>query len=269
MIKNETSDKPLDFIGELLHKASAELLRRRGSDLQIQIKNDDSIVTAADLASEAIIIKAIEQAFPKDIIYSEESGLSAVERQPGRFIWVIDPLDGTTNYSNGYPFYCVSIGRGELQQDGSIFMMDGGIIDPCRSRTYLAARGQGATVNGEPCRIAQLRPLQRCFLVTGFYYMKGEDLVPEIERFARIAQQCQSIRRDGAAALDLALVADGTYDGFWEVGLQPWDVAAGSLLVEEAGGLVRNYEKHSPYSIEGAGIIAGNSPTVGRLADLL
>jgi myo-inositol-1(or 4)-monophosphatase len=259
-----------DFIRDTAHAAGEALARCRATDLDVRLKADSSLVTAADLASERAIIERIRQRFPDDLVLSEEAGLSSVERRPGTHIWIIDPLDGTTNFANGYPFYCVSIGRGRFRADGSIEIVNGAILDAARGRLYYAGLGEGAYVDGRPIAAAAPRELARCFLVTGFYYMKDDDLDREIRRFARVAQACQSIRRDGSAALDLALAAEGVFDAFWEVGLQPWDVAAGALIVSEAGGLVRNYaaDVHG-YSVEGTGIIAGSAQAVRQIAELL
>ncbi len=258
-----------EFLGETLEGAGRALDAHRGTT-EITMKADTSIVTAADLASEKVIIDRIHRYFPDDLIYSEEAGLSSKSRAPGSYIWVIDPLDGTTNFANGYPFYCVSIGRGRFRDDGIIEVMSSGILDATRKRFYYAGRSEGAYVDGKPIRVAMPRELAKSFLVTGFYYMKGDDLAAEIERFSRVAQACQSVRRDGAAALDLAFVAEGVYDAFWEVGLQPWDVAAGSLLVSEAGGAVCNYlQGTNSYDIEGTGVIAGSRSAVPAIENLI
>jgi len=268
----------IEFIKETLSLAGAELQLRAGSERSISTKADTSLVTDADLASEKIILDRIRKTFPDDEIYSEESGLvnqqgktANTRRRAGRFVWIVDPLDGTTNYANGYPFYCVSIGRGRYRADGSIEVVAGGVEDPCRGRTYTAELGSGAWCNGRRLSVSAPRPLAASFLVTGFHYMKGDQLKPELERFARVAQSCQSIRRDGAAALDLALVAAGTYDAFWEAGLQIWDLAAGVLLVAEAGGVVRNYtsQGNSPYNLEGHGVICGAPAIVESLTSLI
>ena len=259
-----------DFMGETLLAAGKELHKRRGEKLEINFKADASLVTEADLASEKVIIDRIQRHFPDDLIYSEEAGLSSRRRHPGTYIWVIDPLDGTTNFANGYPFYCISIGRGRFRADGTIEILTSGILDAARGRVYYAGLREGAYVDERPIHVAAERDLSKSFLVTGFYYMKGDALAAEIERFARVAQACQSIRRDGAAALDLAFVAEGIYDAFWEVGLQPWDLAAGSLLVSEAGGGVRNYaDLGTPYDIEGQGVIAGSLSAVRQVASLI
>lgn len=260
-----------EFMKATARAAGAELGRRRASGFKTYDKPDSSLVTEADLAAEAVILDRIRQTFPRDTIFSEESGLSAEARTPGDYIWVVDPLDGTTNYANGYPFYCVSIGRGRFRQDGSIEVVSAAVLDAARDRLYYAGLGEGAYVEGKRLAVAPARDLARCFLVTGFYYHKGKALQVEVDRFGRVAAQCQSIRRDGAAALDLAMVAEGIFDAFWETGLKAWDVAAGSLLVTEAGGVVRNYADtgSKPYDLEGVGLIAGTTGTVSAIAGLL
>ena len=259
------------FIAAVARQAGSELTRRRGAGLGISVKADRSLVTDADLASERVILERIGAAFPSDTVYSEESGWSTETRRVGTHVWIVDPLDGTTNFANGYPFYCVSIGRGRFLSDGSIEMLAGAVFDVPRGRLYYAERGKGAHVDGVPLRVAPTRPIAQGFLITGFYYLHGSDLQVEIERFARIADRCQTVRRDGAAALDLAFVSEGVADAFWEIGLKAWDVAAGSLLVTEAGGHVRNYPPApaSVYNVEVPGIIAGSPAAVEAIAALL
>lgn len=259
------------FMEEVLRAAGKELAQRAGSRLGVSFKADTSIVTDADLASEKAIISRIQARFPDDVIYSEEAGLSRHNRKPGGNIWIIDPLDGTTNYANGYPFYCVSIGKGRFTESNTIEVIEAGILDGARGRIYYAQKGSGAFVDQKPISVALPRDFSKNFLVTGFYYMQGPELLRQIERFARVAEKCQTVRRDGAAALDLAMVAEGIFDAFWETGLQPWDVAAGSLLVSEAGGLVRNYKQahDGAYNIESPGIIGGTGKTVETIASLL
>ncbi len=264
-------DVSYEFFAETLNVAGAELTRRQGQKLKTQTKRDASLVTEADLASEKVIIERISRYFPDDLILSEEAGLSSRDRKAGSRIWIIDPLDGTTNYANSYPFYCISMARGIFRADGRVESEVGGVFDAVRGRLYFATRGKGATVDGRKLQVAPARDFAQCFLCTGFYYMKDKDLAREIERFAAVAQRCQSIRRDGAAALDLALVAEGVFDAFWETGLAPWDVAAGSLLVSEAGGRVRNYLEKSPgfYDMDDATVIAGSASAVDSLVPLV
>ena len=186
-------------------------------------------------------------------------------------MWIVDPLDGTTNFANKYPFYCVSIGRCVVLDSGRLEPVLGVVYDPCRDKMFSAIKGGGAFMNSKRISVAQPRDLSRSFLVTGFYYTQGERLKPEIARFERIAQICSSIRRDGAAALDLAMVAEGVYDAFWEHGLAVWDLAAGVLLVREAGGQVLNYDSNQPssYDLEGNGVLAGSMSASTSIAALL
>jgi myo-inositol-1(or 4)-monophosphatase len=260
----------LVFISDSIKLAGKEIMKYFNGELDIVRKADSSLVTQADLASEKVLIERIRQRYPDDIILSEEAGLSSVDRAPGKFIWILDPLDGTTNFTNSYPFFCISCARGVFRPDGKVEIVAGGIEDPVRGKTYLAAKGHGATCNGKALKIGDKRELEASFLVTGFYYNRGERLAKDVERFLRIAQRCQSIRRDGAAALDMALVAEGIYDGFWELGLQPWDIAAGAVIVTEAGGSLANYENKSTFfDIEGEGLVAGHPHTVKKILELL
>ncbi len=259
-----------NFINETLDLCAAELLPRFRAGLEVRTKADASLVTEADLASERVALARIKNSFPDDIILSEETHTSAARRPEGAYVWIVDPLDGTTNFANGYPYFCVSIARGVFRADGSIQVVAGGIIDPVRGKKYTAQIGRGAFVDGVPLCIRANRPLAKTFLVTGFYFTDPERLLPEVDRFARVARFCPAIRRDGAAALDLALVAEGIFDAFWENGLQVWDVAAGSLLVSEAGGAVCNYSGDAgSYNLEATGIVAGNPATVAAIAALL
>lgn len=260
-------DHDFKFLSEIIKLAGEKLMTFFGTSLKVDLKADSSLVTEADLASERVLIEGISKRYPDDIICSEESGLSSADRTPGRHIWIMDPLDGTTNFAHGYPYFCVSVGRGRFREDGTIEMVLGGIEEPVRKRTYLAKKGHGAFVNGAPMKVRKDRALRDSFLVTGFYYATGDLLQREVERFHRVAQVCSSIRRDGAAALDLALVADGTFDAFWEFGLKPWDVAAGSVLIQEARGFVLNY--HEPvgkvFDVERDGVLGGTPQAINEL----
>ncbi len=263
-------EQDIEFLNEIIKLAGERLMSFFGTNLKINMKSDASLVTEADLASEKVLIDGIAKKFPNDIICSEESGLSSADRTPGRHIWILDPLDGTTNFAHGYPYFCVSAGRGRFTEDGSIEMVLGGIEDPVHKKTYIAKRGHGAFLNGQRMKVRKDRSLREGFLVTGFYYATGEQLKSEVERFHRVAKICSSIRRDGAAALDLALVAEGIFDAFWEYGLKPWDVAAGSLLISEAGGLVLNYDAplKSSFNVEAEGLLSGTPQAVKELLTL-
>ncbi|RZA25561.1 MAG: inositol monophosphatase [Proteobacteria bacterium] len=262
--------KEMKFLHELSSKAGQELMQRFGTNVNIRHKKDHSLVTDADLASEKIIIEAIGREYPSHLILSEEAGLSSTQRIAGQSIWVIDPLDGTTNFANRYPFFAVSIARAVFGADGHLDVVAGVVHDPTRNKTYVAEKGQGAFVNGQRLKVTSDRPMRDAFLSTGFAYHSGENLRRGIEFFHSVAETCQSIRRDGAAALDLALVAEGVYDGYWESGLGPWDLAAGKLLAEEAGATIQNFSSSSPrYSIEEGNIVCGTPTVVSFISDLL
>jgi len=259
------------FLHDLSCRAGAELTNRFGSDVRVRQKSDRTLVTDADLASEKLILETLQRQRPRDKVFSEEAGLSSEDRTPGTSIWIVDPLDGTTNFANNYPFFCVSIGRGEFDAQGGIRLMSGAVHDPIRGKTYVSQRGKGAWVNEKPIHVCPDRPPIDAFLATGFAYHRGENLRKDIEFFMSVAQTCQSIRRDGAAALDLALVAEGVYDGYWETGLRAWDLAAGALLVEEAGGVIRNFisPDGSRYDLERGDIICGTPSVVNLIAGLI
>ncbi len=258
----------LRILEGILKEAGKEVMKfYRGNDLSILQKKDDSLVTNADLASEALIISSLKERFPQDKIFSEEAGLSSADRTQGTYIWIIDPLDGTTNFANHYPFFCISIARGQFLEDGRISIVLGGIYDPVRDECYLASIGEGATCNGSPIYVRDDRAPELAFIVTGFSYHKGVELRKDIERFLSVAERCQSIRRDGAAALDLAYVAKGIFDGYWECGLKPWDIAAGSLLVSEAGGYVYNPSVDHVFNTESEGILCGTQSITEYLLD--
>lgn len=270
----------LDFISETLQLTAKELKSRYGGNNNVREKKDTSLVTDADLASEKIILDRIKKYYPDDAIIAEESGYHGVSRVPGQHVWIVDPLDGTTNFANGFPFFSTAIARCRFTNDNRIEPISGGVGDPIHDHLYLAEKGQGAHRDGKRISVQPSRPLPSCFLVTGFYYTKGSDLDFEINRFRSVAQACQSIRRDGSACLDLALVASGVYDAFWERGLALWDMAAGSLLVAEAGGKIANYPRADSASLVGAvqdlsynlevdGIIAGSSGVTDAIHDLL
>ena len=262
--------KDMEFLHELSCKAGEELLRRFGTNVNIRHKYDNSLVTDADLASEKIIIAAIRREYPDDLILSEEAGLSSTARTPGQAIWIIDPLDGTTNFANSYPFFCVSIARAQFDEKGHLHTQAGAVHDPIRNKTYVAAKGKGSWVNRRAIHVTTDRAMRDAFLATGFAYHSGENLRRGIEFFHAVAETCQSIRRDGAAALDLALVAEGVYDGYWESGLGAWDLAAGNLLVTEAGGTIQNFSL-SPlgFNIEEGNIVCGTPTVVSFISGLL
>src|ERR1044072_4930218 len=227
----------LNFAIQTAREAGAILIDRMGRALQVSNKGAIDLVTEADLASEKLIIERIKSHYPRHAILAEESGDTDGVDRSGKsdWKWIIDPLDGTTNYAHGYPCFCVSIA---LERAGAIEI--GVIYDPTRDEMFAAERGQGATLNGRRIRVSKVDELNSAMLCTGFPYN-----VRDRPNFARdlpkFTMESQAVRRDGAAAIDLAYIACGRFDGFWEDGLRAWDVAAGLLLIEEAGGRVTNF----------------------------
>jgi len=202
-------------------------------DKALEYKGAVDLVTQVDKAAESMILDALRHARPGDRILAEESGTHGTD---GQRIWVIDPLDGTTNFAHGFPHFCVSIGL--VNPDGA----DVGVIyDPITQRMFSALEGQGAFLNGIPMSVSHTTELSRSLLATGFPYDRWTHPDNNSHRFSHLLRRCQGIRRAGAAALDLAYVAAGWLDGYWEDRLKPWDCAAGILLVREAGGRVTDF----------------------------
>src|SRR5918999_1086275 len=227
----------LNFAIQTARDAGRVLAEKFGRALQVSNKGDIDLVTEADLAAERLIVERVRSYPPRHALLTEESGdVLALGGPDAEYKWVIDPLDGTTNYAHGYPVFCVSVA---LEHRGRIVV--GVVHDPLRDETFAAERGAGATLNARPVRVSATDELNRALLCTGFPYD-----VRERDQFARhfhnFIMSAQGVRRDGSAALDLAYVAAGRFEGFWEEGLRPWDVAAGVLLVEEAGGRVTHYD---------------------------
>jgi myo-inositol-1(or 4)-monophosphatase len=198
-------------------------------------------VTEVDQNSERIIIETLLTAYPDHGILAEESG--SMHGNPNAdHIWIIDPLDGTTNFIHGFPYYCVSIA---LQVQGRLEQAV--IYDPTRNDLFTATKGRGAFMNDRRIRVSKRTRLEECLLATGFPFRPGDDFNKYLSLMGDIMQRTAGLRRPGAAALDLAYVAAGFSDGFFELGLKPWDMAAGALLITEAGGLVSNFTGEGPY----------------------
>ena len=243
----------LEFAIQTARAAGRLLAERFGRKIEITNKSEIDLVTESDLASESLIIDRIKTYYPGHSILAEESGASnPQDREPqSDWRWIIDPLDGTTNYAHGYPCFCVSIA---LEHNGQLQI--GVVHDPIRDEMFAAERGQGASLNGRRISVSQTVNLGRALLCTGFPYDVRQR--NEFARhFASFIMHAQGVRRDGAAALDLAYVAAGRFDGFWEEGLKPWDVAAGALIIEEAGGRLSNY-LGEPLDIFTPPIVASN-----------
>jgi len=208
---------------------------------KIDKKGEIDLVTEADIRSEKAVLKVIRANFPGDGLLTEESG--EIDNYSER-LWLIDPLDGTTNYAHSFPFFAVSIA---LQVKGEIVV--GQVFNPILNEHFEAVKGQGAFLNGAPIKVSRTTALNDSLLATGFPYTIHKDHKGVIDVFTRMITCAQGIRRPGAAAIDLCYVASGKFDGFWEQGLNPWDTAAGSLMVKEAGGRLSDYkgEAYSPF----------------------
>jgi myo-inositol-1(or 4)-monophosphatase len=207
---------------------------RYGEKIAVEHKGVIDLVTEVDRACEDAIVSRLRRWFPDHDIVAEESHLGL---RGSRFVWFVDPLDGTTNFAHGYPVFCVSVA---LVEDGQVVV--GSIYDAMREELFTAERGEGARVNGQPLRVSQAAELLKSLLVTGFPYDLRDNLKSKLRLFNRIMGEARAVRRDGAAALNLAYVAAGRFDGFWEERLQPWDMLAGILMVEEAGGRVSRFD---------------------------
>jgi len=252
----------LNFAIETARDAGRLLLEKFGRITDIRKKGDINLVTEADLASEALIIERIKSYYPKHSILAEESGEAVVTGGDASWKWIIDPLDGTTNYAHGYPCFCVTIA---LEHNGEI--VTGVTFDPTRDELFAAEYGQGATLNGKPIRVSAAERLSDSLVVTGFPYNFKSKLNFE-RHLTEFMLGSRGVRRDGSAAIDMAYVACGRFDGFWEEGLNPWDVAAGYLLIEEAGGRVSNYDG-SKYSIYTPPIVASNGLIHSQMLEVL
>lgn len=257
--KKNTSPPLKKFLMETAEAAGDVLCRYFLKVKQIERKPNAGIVTEADKKAESVILKRVLKNFPKSSIVTEESG----EFAGGDLTWFIDPLDGTSNYAHGFPWFCVSIG---------VFVGDqphaGVVYHPLTREMFFAETGKGAFVNGRRISVSKTENLEDALLGTGFYYSTGERLREEVEMFRRVQEKALGIRRPGSAALDLACVAAGRFDGFWERGLAPWDMAAGFVLVQEAGGRISRYNGGNA-RLQDAEVVATNPSIHGKVLELL
>jgi myo-inositol-1(or 4)-monophosphatase len=226
----------------------------------IQHKGEIDLVTRIDRRSEAAILGVIGRAFPAHGVLAEEGGSSTGD---GEHLWVVDPLDGTTNYSRGFPFFCVSVG---LARAGRVVV--GAVYQPLLDELFTAVRGRGAFLNGKRLQVSGQARLDQAFLATGFPYDIRRSRRNNLDNFARFATRCLAVRRAGAAALDLAYVAAGRFDGFWELKLRPWDIAAGSLLIEEAGGRITGMGGNA-WRLQVRDVVASNGLIHGEVLAVL
>jgi len=241
----------------IAREAGARLREFFAQGVETEYKGDVDLVTVADRTVEKLIRGRLGEAFPEHGVYGEEG---TRERLDGEFRWYVDPLDGTTNFAHGLPQFCVSLGL-EKRQNGIEAGQDGALVaaviyDPMRDELFTAERGRGARLNGKPMRVSRTPELAEALVATGFPSRKRHDN-PNIHFYQEFTLRSHGVRRAGSAALDLAYVASGRMDAFWEFKLNPWDTAAGILLVEEAGGRVTDFSG-GPFRLDSREILASN-----------
>ena len=234
----------------IAREAGALLMRYFAQHVKIEYKGDVDLVTDADRSSEKLIVERLRAQWPEYDIVGEEGTRSDTGAD---YRWYVDPLDGTTNFAHGYPVFCVSIA---LVRTGDERLEAGVLYDPTRDELFAAERGKGATLNGKPIQVSKTTSLAESILGTGFPSLKRHKN-PNIHFYHQITLRSHGVRRAGSAALDLANVACGRYDGFWEFNLNPWDTAAGALLVQEAGGIVSRFD-NSAFRIDSREVLASN-----------
>ncbi|CAN7407495.1 inositol monophosphatase family protein [Rhizobacter sp. LjRoot28] len=243
--------------GSLINRASLDL-----DLLKVSTKSPNDFVTEVDQKAEAIIIETLLGAYPGHGILAEESGRTHGAPH-SEYVWIIDPLDGTTNFIHGMPYYAVSIAlayRDQIQQAV--------VYDPTRNDLFYASKGRGAFLNDKRLRVSRRTRMSDALIGTGFPFRKGDNFKRYMKMFEDVMVSCAGLRRPGAAALDLCYVAAGNYDGFFETGLNPWDIAAGSLMITEAGGLIGNFTGEADFMYQRE-VVAGNPKVYGQLVGLL
>jgi len=243
--------------GSIINRASLDV-----DLLKVNTKAPNDFVTEVDHAAEQAVIETLLTAYPGHGILAEESGRAHGARD-SEYVWIIDPLDGTTNFIHGFPVYAVSIAlthKGQVQQAV--------VYDPSRDDLFYASKGRGAFRNDRRLRVSNRTRLADSLIGTGFPFRKGDNLKRYVKMFEDVMQNCAGLRRPGAAALDLCYVAAGWYDGFFETGLSPWDVAAGSLMVTEAGGLIGNFTGDADFMYQREAV-AGNPKVYAQLVQIL
>ena len=246
-------------------RRAGNVINRGARDLDlltVSSKGPKDFVSEVDREAERQIVDTLLAAYPDHAILAEE-GTAKGANASAENLWIIDPLDGTTNFLHGFPQYCVSIAlshRGQVTQAV--------IYDPCRNDLFTATRGRGAYLNDHRIRVSRRTHLRECLIGTGFPFRDGSYLDTYLRMMKTMIESTAGLRRPGAAALDLAYVAAGFYDGFWEVGLNPWDVAAGSLLVQEAGGLIGDLSGNGDY-LHGGQVIAANPKVFAQMVNAL
>jgi len=251
----------LPYVENLARQAGEILRAGYNKEHQVGYKGVIDLVTEVDHQSEAFLLGQVQKNFPGHHIFSEETGII---QGSDEHIWYIDPLDGTVNYAHHIPIFCVSIA---YASHGTLVL--GAVYDPMRDEMFTAERTQGAYLNGQPARVSLTTELQKSLLVTGFPYDAWNTPQDNFANFVKFSKLSQGVRRLGSAALDLCYVAAGRFDGFWELALNPWDVAAGGLICEEAGARVTNVEGGADYLSSPQSVIACTPGVHSRMLDEL
>ena len=252
-----TAVKAARRAGNIINRGARDL-----DQLTVTANGPKDFVSEIDKGAEAAIVDIIHKSYPEHAILAEE-GTNKGDNAGAEYVWIIDPLDGTTNFLHGFPQYCVSIAVAQ-----NAVVQQGVIFDPVRNDLFTASRGRGAFLNDRRIRVTKRQHLRDCLIGTGFPFRDGSYLDTYLQMMKAMITQTAGLRRPGAAALDLAYVAAGYYDGFWEVGLNPWDVAAGSLLVLEAGGLIGDLSGEGDY-LHGGQVIAGSPKIFAQMVTAL
>jgi len=248
---------------EAVIRAGEVQLSRFGTDIRVDKKGAIDLVTEIDLQIEREFRATIAARFPDHVVLGEEFGSSGDREGTPRFCWVFDPVDGTTNYAHGLPIFCSSLA---LEIDGEIAV--GAVYDPTRRELFTAERGRGAWLNGAPIKVSTADELIDSLLVTGFHYGIHRDPEELVSLFREFITRTRAVRRLGSAALDLCYVAAGRFDGYWESKIQPWDVAAGALIVEEAGGRVSTIAGE-PFRSRAGSVLASNGLIHDRMLEVI
>ena len=260
------AERSLDKLLTVVETAGYELQKMFQAGVRARKKKDSSLVTDADLLSEKIIMDWIKSEYPQDLIVSEESGVVTARGQPSGWAWIIDPLDGTSNFANGMSYFCISVAFGQL--NGKAFEAEGAaILAPVEDKMFHAKRGEGAFLAGRPLVSSTVTKLSDAYVGCGLSLDGSDEAL--VQTYIDLSRAVHGSRRMGAAALDLAYVAAGVFDVFFAENLQPWDMAAGSLLIEEAGGAVSNFNDNLRFNPFEPGIVAGNLELVASVQDTI
>jgi len=250
----------IEVAKDTARKAGVVLLENLGKVKEIEFKAKNSLVTEVDKLSEEIIINNLKQSFPSHDIFAEESGRDS---ENSDYLWLIDPIDGTTNYAHAYPFFSISIA---LEIKGEVKV--GLVYDPVKDEMFTAEEGKGAFLNGKAITVSKSDAIEHSHVCTGFMHDSEWMVEANIKHFGNFIRRARAVRRDGSAALDLCYVACGRFDGFWELGLNPWDTAAAVLILKEAGGLVTKFTGDE-YNIYMKDILASNSIVHDQMIEIL